>query len=427
MVELGRRCSPCEKEFPADASEWTCSGCGGNLDVLYDYATIRNTWSREELGGDPERSMWRYRAILPVEEGSFVPPLPTGWTPLTPAARLGSDLGFGSLYLKEDNRNPTGSLKDRASAMAVARAVSEGHRILACASTGNAASALAGMCASAGLTSVIFVPESTPSGKLAQIIAFGAYLIRVEGIYDVAFDLAADACTRFGWYNRNTGTNPYLSEGKKTVSFEIAEQLDWKPPDWVFVPVGDGNIIASVGKGFEELLHIGFIEKLPRLVAVQSEGSSAIADALLGDGVIRPVQVRTIADGIAVGLPRDPQRAMRAIRHSNGVALKVTDGEILEAQSILARETGVFVEPAAAASFAGLVRMAGQGQVDRDDTVVLLLTGTGLKDTASILDRVPLAEPIPARLDEVERRLAEDPLDTHGNLSPSPSRSGDGS
>jgi threonine synthase len=368
--------------------------------------------------------MWRYRAILPVEEGAFLPPLPTGWTSLTPAARLGSELGFGSLYLKEDNRNPTGSLKDRASAMAVAHAVSEGHRVLACASTGNAASALAGMCASAGLTGVIFVPESTPSGKLAQIIAFGAYLIRVEGIYDVAFDLAAEACARFGWYSRNTGTNPYLSEGKKTVSFEIAEQLDWTPPDWVFVPVGDGNIIASVGKGFEELFHIGFIEKLPRLVAVQSEGSSAIADAFLGDGVIRPVQVRTIADGIAVGLPRDPQRAMRAIRHSNGVALKVTDGEILEAQSLLARKTGVFVEPAAAASLAGLLRMAGQGQVERDDTVVLLLTGTGLKDTASILDRAPLVEPIPARLEEVERRLAEDPLDAQSG-SQNPSKAGD--
>ena len=430
MVELGRRCSVCEKEFPDGASEWTCSACGANLDVLYDYDTIRSRWSREALDGDPERSMWRYRAILPVEEDFVVPPLAPGWTPLTPAARLGSDLGFGSLYLKEDNRNPTGSLKDRASAMAVARAVAEGHRVLACASTGNAASALAGMCASAGLTSVIFVPESTPSGKLAQIIAFGAYLIRVEGIYDVAFDLAAEACARFGWYSRNTGTNPYLSEGKKTVSFEIAEQLDWNPPDWVFVPVGDGNIIASVGKGFEELFHVGFIDKLPRLVAVQSEGSSAIADALLGDGVIRPTEGRTIADGIAVGLPRDPQRAMRAIRHSNGVALKVTDGEILEAQLLLATKTGVFVEPAAAASLAGLVRMVGQGQVDGDDTVVLLLTGTGLKDTASILDRAHLAEPIPPRLDEVERRLAENPLDTHGgsqSRSQNPSPTGDGS
>ena len=426
MVELGRRCPVCEKTFPADAAEWTCSGCAANLDVLYDYDRIRSTWSRESLDGDPERSMWRYRTLLPIAEDSFIPLLSTGWTPLTPAGILGSELGFRSLYLKEDNRNPTGSLKDRASAMAVTRAVSEGQRVLACASTGNAASALAGVCASAGLTAVIFVPESTPSGKLAQIIACGAYLIRVDGIYDVAFDLAAEACARFGWYNRNTGTNPYLSEGKKTVSFEIAEQLQWQPPDWVFVPVGDGNIIASVGKGFEELFHIGFIDKLPRLVAVQSEGSSAIADALLGDGVIRPVPVRTIADGIAVGLPRDPQRAMRAIRHSDGVALKVTDNEILKAQSLLARKTGVFVEPAAAASLAGLLRMAGQGQVDCDDRVVLLLTGTGLKDTASILDRAELAEPIPPRLDEVERRLAEDPLDLRDEPQ-GPSTSGDDS
>jgi threonine synthase len=412
VIELGRRCAACEKEFPADAPEWTCSACAANLDVLYDYESIRRTWSREVLAADRERSMWRYRAMLPVEEDSFVPPLQTGWTPLYLATSLGSELDFASLYLKDDSRNPTGSLKDRASAMAVAHAVSEGQRVLACASTGNAASALAGMCASAGLTSVIFVPESTPSGKLAQIIAYGAYLIRVGGVYDEAFDLAASACARFGWYNRNTGTNPYLGEGKKTVSFEIAEQLGWQAPDWVFVPVGDGNIIGSVGKGFEELLHIGFIDELPRLVAVQSEGSSAIVDALLGDGVIRPVEVRTLADGIAVGRPRDPVRAMRAVRHSNGLGLKVTDGELLEAQMLLARETGVFVEPAAAASLAGLVRLAAQGHIDRKDRVVLLLTGSGLKDTASVLDRAQLPEPIPARLEEVERRLREEPLGT---------------
>jgi len=413
--EIARRCVRCAKTFRPEAPEWVCASCGGNLDVLYDYDELRRSWSKGSLAADTTRSMWRYDAILPRGLKDYIPTLPTGWTPLYLAPQLGSELAVTEIALKDDGRNPTGSLKDRASAMAVAHAISQGRGVLACASTGNAASALAGMCANAGLTSVIFVPEKTPSGKLAQIIAFGSYLVRVEGSYDQAFDLAMAACSRFGWYNRNTGINPYLSEGKKTVAFEIAEQLGWDVPDWVLVPVGDGNIIASVGKGFEELLHIGFIERLPRLVAVQSEGSSAIVDALLGDGVVRPVVVKTLADSIAVGRPRDPDRAMRAVRQSGGLGVKVRDSEILDAQSLLARKEGVFVEPSAAASLAGLVRLAAAGDIARDERVVLLLTGNGLKDAASVLDRAPLPAPIPASMESLERRLAEDPLGEHAS------------
>ncbi len=412
--EFARRCVRCDKSFSPEAPEWMCSACGANLDVLYDYDEVRRSWSRESLAANATRNMWRYETLLPLGQKDPVPTLQSGWTPFSLAPRLGSELGLTEICLKDDGRNPTGSLKDRASAMAVAHAISLGQGVLACASTGNAASALAGMCANVGLTSVIFVSEKTPSGKLAQIVAFGAYLIRVEGDYDQAFDLAMSACSRFGWYNRNTGINPYLSEGKKTVAFEIAEQLEWEAPDWVFVPVGDGNIIASVGKGFEELLHIGFIEKLPRLVAVQSEGSSAIVDALLGDGVVRPVEVNTLADSIAVGHPRDPDRAMRAVRQSSGLGVKVRDSEILDAQSLLAKKEGVFVEPSAAASLAGLVRLAASGDIRPNDRVVLLLTGNGLKDTASVLDRARLPEPIPASMESVERRLAEDPLGVGG-------------
>jgi threonine synthase len=409
-AELARRCVRCNKTFRPEAPDWVCASCGSNLDVLYDYEERRRSWSKASLAADTMKSMWRYDGLLPRGRNDRRPTLQTGWTPLYLALHLGSELGVDEIHLKDDGRNPTGSLKDRASAMAVAHAISLKQRVLACASTGNAASALAGMCANTGLTSVILVPEKTPSGKLAQILAFGAYLVRVEGSYDQAFDLAMAACSRFGWYNRNTGINPYLSEGKKTVAFEIAEQLGWEVPDWVLVPVGDGNIIASVGKGFEELLHIGFIERLPRLVAVQSEGSSAIVDALLGDGVVRPVEVSTLADSIAVGRPRDPDRAMRAVVQSSGLAVKVRDSEILDAQSLLARREGIFVEPSAAASLAGLVRLVASGDIAHDARVVLLLTGNGLKDTASVLDRARLPEPIPASLGSLERRLAEDPL-----------------
>jgi len=408
--EIVRRCLRCSKDFLPSSLAWTCTDCGGNLEVLYDYGSIRKEFSREALAGSADRTLWRYRPLLPVGDGARLPELEVGGTPLYRASTLGRRFGSRQLYLKDEGRNPTGSLKDRASAMAVVHAGTTGRSVLACASTGNAASALAGLCASAGLQSVIFVPEATPSGKLAQILAFGAYLIRVKGIYDDAFDLCAQACERFGWYNRNTGTNPYLTEGKKTVAFEIAEQLGWRAPDWVFVPVGDGNIIGSVGKGFQELSTLGWIEKLPRLVAVQAEGSSAIASALLEGGPLRATTGRTLADGIAVGMPRDPDRAIRAIRSSNGAAVKVTDFALLDAQELLARSTGVFVEPAAAASLAGLLRLSERGRIAENETVVLLLTGTGLKSPNAILDRARLPDPLPADLVAVEERLAERPL-----------------
>jgi threonine synthase len=408
--EIGRHCLRCEKQYLPSSPAWTCTDCGANLELFYDYPRIAREWPRGSLQTAGEATMWRYRPLLPIGPAAVLPALAVGGTPLYRAAALGRRYRTANLFLKDDGRNPTGSLKDRASAMAVVHAQAMVKRVLACASTGNAASALAGLAASAGLSSVIFVPEATPSGKLAQIIAFGAYLIRVKGIYDDAFDLAARACRRFGWYNRNTGTNPYLSEGKKTVAFEIAEQLGWRAPDWVFVPVGDGNIIGSVGKGFSELQTLGWIERLPRLVAVQAEGSSAIADALLQGEAVRASSGRTLADGIAVGLPRDPDRALGAVRRSKGEAVKVSDEALLEAQGLLARSTGVFVEPAAAASLAGLLRLSSSGRIAENDAVVLLLTGTGLKSPQAILDRAELPEPIPADLAALEQRLSERPL-----------------
>lgn len=410
FLEISLRCVRCAREFPPLSPAWTCTECGANLEVLYDYESIRRAWRRESLASNGERTMWRYWPVLPVGDGALLPELEVGWTPLYRASTAGQRWGCPNLYLKDDGRNPTGSLKDRASAMAVVHARATGRSVLACASTGNAASALAGLCASAGLKSVIFLPEATPSGKLAQILAFGTYLIRVKGTYDAAFDLCAKACERFGWYNRNTGTNPYLSEGKKTVAFEIGEQLGWRGPEWVFVPVGDGNIIGSVGKGFQELVTLGWIEKQPRLVAVQAEGSSAIANALLEGGPVRATEGRTLADGIAVGMPRDPDRAIRAVRSSNGEAVKVSDQALLDAQGLLARSTGVFVEPAAAASLAGFLRLSQRGRIGENHTVVLLLTGTGLKSPNAVLDRAELPDPLPAELAAVEQRLREQPL-----------------
>ncbi len=304
-------------------------------------------------------------------------------------------MGLHRLYVKDDGRNPTGSLKDRASAIAVARARSEGAAVAATASTGNAAAALAGMCASAGLPSVIFVPETAPPAKLAQLLVYGSTVLAIRGSYDEAFDLCTEACAEFGWYNRNTGYNPYMTEGKKTVAYEIAAQLHavllpdaeggdavgFLAPDAVVVSVGDGCIIGGVYKGFYDLFQLGWIERMPRIIGVQSERSAALANAWrAGLDVPEPVVASTRADSISVNAPRDAAKALRAVRASGGAFVTVSDQEILDAIAPLAREAAVFAEPAGAASLAGLKRAVEDGLIDGDERVVIINTGSGLKD-----------------------------------------------
>jgi threonine synthase len=282
--------------------------------------------------------------------------------------------------IKDDGRNPTASFKDRPSALAVVKGREAGASVMTTASSGNAGVALAGMCASMGAKSVIFVPASAPPAKLAQLQIYGANVVLVEGSYDEAYDLCLEAARRFGWYQRSTGFNPYMTEGKKTAALEIAEQLQFNLPDKVFVSVGDGSIIGGLWKGFSDLLHLGLIDRRPQLIGVQAEGASAIVDALNGDGIVRPGPAQTVADSICVGKPRDATKAMRAMRQSGGRGLKVSDAEIVAAIGRLARTAGVFVEPAAAAAFAGFVTMSESGALHSQERVLLMLTGNGLKD-----------------------------------------------
>src|SRR5947209_11785051 len=328
--------------------------------------------------------MWRYRALLPVSYSQrTMPPLAIGGTPLYAVERLRSYLGMSDLWLKDDTRNPSASLKDRASVIAVMLA---GGKTVACASTWNAASSLAVQAAAVGLPCYIFVPYNAPRAKVIQLLMCGATVFSVNGSYDDAFDLCIEACNAFGWYNRNTGYNPYLVEGKKTVGLEIAEQLAWQVPDTVLVPTGDGCIISGVYRGFEDFYLLGMIERIPRLVAVQAVGSPAIVRALEGDGVVWACEARTIADGISVGLPRNGAMAVRHIRASGGFGVTVTDAEILAAEKELARLTGVFAEPSGAASYAGLLRLLNEGRIARDERVVLLVTGSGLKSIDAIAE-----------------------------------------
>jgi threonine synthase len=402
----GFKCIQCAQPFNTNDIEYACPACGGNLDVLYDYERIGQRLTKASLSDDRNFTIWRYRALLPVEESSPVPPLTVGWTPIYDCPRLAAEFGVKQLLVKDDGRNPTASFKDRPSALAVVKAREAGARVITTASSGNAGCALAGMCASMGMEAVIFVPASSPPAKIAQLQIYGAKVVLVEGSYDDAYDLCQVAGRRYGWYQRNTGYNPFTREGKKTAALEIGEQLQWQVPDKVFVGVGDGNILSGLWKGFNDLRQLGWIERLPRLVGVQAAGASAVVDAANGDGTVHIGPAHTIADSINVGQPRDAAAAVRAIRDSGGCGVKVSDDEIITAIGRLARATGVFAEPAAAAAFAGFVRQCGGGAIKPDECVLLMLTGNGLKDVGAA--RRAVAEPlrIKPEISELDKLLA---------------------
>lgn len=359
---------------------------------------MRHAWPAGAEKGwwlDGTRSdIFRYRAMLPVGNVDLASPLRVGMTPLYETKRLGAMAGLSNLFLKDDGQNPSASFKDRAGAVALVRARETGAAVLCGASTGNAGSSMACLAASVGMPCAIFVPEKAPAAKIAQLLVFGAKVLAVKGTYDDAFDLCMAVCARRGWFNRNTGHNPFTREGKKTAAFEIFEQLG-RIPDWVAVPTGDGNIIAGIWKGFRDLVEAGIADRTPKMLCAQSEQSRAIAEAVWaarkgGRGEpdwksleIAPVSATTVADSISVDVPRDGLAAVRATIESGGDAVAVPDEEILAAITELARGAGVFAEPAASCAWAGLKAAARKGIVKADETVVCMCTGNGLKDVAS--------------------------------------------
>lgn len=383
---IGLRCLVCGRRYRPDEIEYVCPehGAEGIVDVEYDYDVIGARASPPRLGGEP--GMWRYRSLLPVEVWSEPPPLVVGGTPLVAAPRLAGEIAVAEVWVKDEGRQPTASLKDRASAMAVVKAAERGIDTITTASTGNAAAALAGMCAAAGRRAVIFVPASAPKGKVAQLLAYGASVIMVDGTYDEAFEMSMGAASNTGWYNRNTGFNPYMSEGKKTVVFEVCEQLAWSAPDVIAVGVGDGCIIGGLHKGLRDLVALGWIDHMPRLIGVQAEGSAFLAEAWWsGEDVLTkaPIRTYTVADSISAGLPRDRLKAMAAVVETGGAFVTVSDEQILQAIPDMARGCGVFGEPAAAAAWAGMRIAAGSRLVGPADRVVVLSTGNGLKDAGA--------------------------------------------
>ena len=393
---IGYECSVCGKIYGnQDEIEYICPVDGGNLSVILDYDQIREKYQIEDITSQVEASMWRYLPLLPVSDPGFkqTPFRNVGWSANYYPFNLAKKYGFENLWVKDESKNPTASFKDRASALVLARAIEIGADVVVTASTGNAGAALAGMAASIGHKAVIFAPRTAPVAKIAQLLIFGAEVILVDGNYDQAFDLSLKASEAFGWYCRNTGFNPFTAEGKKTAAFEIWETIildlpDKEKPLNVFVSVGDGNIISGIHKGFLDLSKIGWLKVMPRIFGVQAEGSAAISNAFNSDTEeIVPVSASTIADSISVDQPRDGLRALRAATQTNGAYITVSDNEILSAISELGLE-GIFAEPAGATSFAGFKKAIDMNLINTGDPVVVLNTGSGLKDIQSAMKAV---------------------------------------
>ncbi|HUG34311.1 MAG TPA: threonine synthase [Anaerolineales bacterium] len=418
---LGYQCSLCGESYAPDQVTYTCPKDGGNLDVVLDYDSIRANYKPEDILSRADSSLWRYLPLLPVAEpeGDSTPLHAAGGTPVFQLTSLPQKLGLRNLWLKDESRNPTASFKDRASAIVVARAQEIGAEVVVTASTGNAGAALAGMSAAVGQKAVIFAPKSAPQAKVAQLLIFGAKVILVDGSYDDAFDLTVKAAQEFGWYCRNTGYNPFTVEGKKTAAFEIWEwwqnaHVKWHEeigegldhaPLTIFVPVGDGNIISGIHKGFKDLVQLGWLPRVPRLIGVQAEGSAAISNAFHGNTeTIIPVSAKTIADSISVDLPRDGVRAVRAAKETGGSYVNVSDEEILNAIAELGR-VGVFAEPAGAAAYAGMVKGSTSGLVGSDDPILVMNTGSGLKDIRAAMSAVEAAPIIEPTLEAVRKLL----------------------
>jgi threonine synthase len=408
---IGYQCSLCGKTYSPGEITYTCPVDGGNLDVILNYDLINKEGKLKEITSSHDTSLWRYLPLLPVGDPGFVGTSLriAGGTPILTPIKLGEELGIKKLWIKDEGRNPSASFKDRASAIVVARTRELKSEIVVTASTGNAGAALACMAAAVGQTAIIFAPKTAPQAKVAQLLIFGAKVILVDGNYDSAFDLTIEASKEFGWYCRNTGYNPFTLEGKKTAAFEIWETLlnNRKPNKQltIFVSVGDGNIISGLHKGFKDLQKLGWLEQMPRIIGVQAEGSAAIYNAFhSGTEEIIPVNAVTIADSISSDLPRDGVRAVRAAKQTGGTYIKVTDDEIVKAIAKLGN-VGLFAEPAGSTAYAGLEKAVRENIVSHDDDILVMNTGSGLKDIRTAMQAVTAAPIIEPTLKELVKYL----------------------
>lgn len=401
------QCTNCGKEYGQFDVLYLCPDCEaentpslppkGVLKTVYEYKSLKAS-----LLNFAQFRANRFVDLLPIKSAESLPYLKVGDTPLYKIDKLNGDKLPFNLFLKDDSQNPTFSFKDRASAVVSAYAKENGLNTIVAASTGNAGSSLAGICAAQQQKAIIMVPQKAPAAKLTQIVMYGATIVPVKGTYDDAFDLSILATREFGWYNRNTAFNPFTIEGKKTVSFELFEQMNFEIPDRVFVPVGDGVIMSGVYKGFEDLLNLGWIEKMPTIVVVQSEGSQNLVSNLKSTSFTIKAS-DTIADSISVDIPRNFYMAKQFMEMYKGEPVIVSDEEIIAASAMLSRNTGIFAEPAAATAFAGMLKYNEQGKLAKGTKNVVLLTGSGLKDLKGVASVVKIPEAIEASIEVLKR------------------------
>jgi threonine synthase len=381
----GLRCRECSRAYPAEALH-VCEWCFGPLEVVYDYEAIRSAVSRVGIAAGPN-SIWRYADLLPVRAEGAVS-LGAGFTPLVRADRLAAELGLGELWIKNDTLNPTGSFKDRVVSVALTKAQELGFKVAACASTGNLANSVAAHAAHAGMESVVLIPANLEAGKVVTTAVFGGRLVAVDGNYDDVNRLCAELSSEHpSWAFVNVNVRTYYAEGSKTLAFEVAEQLGWKTPDHVVVPVASGSQLTKVAKGFKELHAVGLLDDQPhvRISGAQAAGCSPVAEAFAaGRDVIKPVKPDTIAKSLAIGDPADGPYALDAVRESGGSIDSVTDGEIVEAIRLLARTEGIFAETAGGVTIATLAKLAATGVIRPDERVVAFVTGNGLKTIEAV-------------------------------------------
>ena len=382
---LGLRCRECGAEYELRATH-VCEACFGPLDVAYDYRAIRRVLSRDRIAAGPP-SIWRYRDLLPVENEDAIVTLGEGLTPLVPAPRLGAELGLRNLYLKNDSMNPTNSFKDRVVSVAVSWARTHGFETIGCASTGNLANSVAAYAARAGLECCVFVPGDTEEEKLVATGVFEPTVVAVHGTYDDVNRLCSQVMEELPWAFCNINVRPFYAEGSKTLTFETAEQLGWRLPDEIIVPIASGCQFVRHRRAIQELLDLGLVDgdRLPRLTGAQALGCAPVYNAWReGTERVRPVRPNTIARSIAIGSPSDGAYVVRIAQETGGVVEAVTEEEIVDAMRLLARTEGIFTETAGGVTIGVLAKLARAGRWEGDEVVVAYVTGHGLK-TADVV------------------------------------------
>ncbi|MDV2479961.1 MAG: threonine synthase [bacterium] len=385
---LGLKCRECSREYPKEPLH-VCEYCFGPLEVVYDYEGIGRVISRESIEAGPN-SMWRYRPLLPID-GEPAVGLHVGMTPMIRTKRLGKALGLNNLYVKNDSANhPTWSFKDRVVSVAITKAREFGFEVVACASTGNLANSVAAMAAQAGLQSYIFIPADLEEGKVLGTLIYGANLIGVKGSYDDVNRLCSEIAANYHWAFVNINIRPYYGDGSKTYAYEVAEQLGWKAPDHMIVPVAGSSLITKVDKGFKELASLGLIpEAACKVYAAQATGCSPVTTAIKeGEDFFRPVRPNTIAKSIAIGNPADGIYGIRVVRETGGWGEDVTDEELVDGMKLLAETEGIFTETAGGVVVSVARKLVKQGRIDSDDLTVLSITGHGLKTQEAVIGKI---------------------------------------